>query len=66
VAEHDYVRALAEECPPETWREICRRAVADAKDGDSRARDWLSRYLLGNVADLPTLMASTSYQEGRA
>jgi hypothetical protein len=65
VAEHDYLRVLAEECPPETWRAICRRAVADAKTGDSRARDWLSRYLLGNPAELPTLMASTSYQEGR-
>jgi hypothetical protein len=33
--------------PLETWREICQAAVAAAKDGDPRARDWLARYLLG-------------------
>src|SRR5262245_24253498 len=65
VAERDYLVTLAEECPPETWRAICRRAVADAAAGDAKARDWLSRYLLGNPADLPTLMAATLDQEGR-
>jgi hypothetical protein len=37
--------------------------VADALDGDARARDWLARYLLGNVAELPTLEAATLEQE---
>src|SRR5215510_12540897 len=66
VAERDYLVTLTEECPPETWRAICRRAVADAKAGDSKARDWLSRYLLGNPAELPTLAASTLDLEDRA
>lgn len=65
VAERDYLQALTEECPPETWRAICRRAVADAKAGDARARDWLARYLLGNPAELPTLTAATGNQEKR-
>ena len=60
VAEQDYVLALTEEVPPETWRAICRRAAADATAGDAKARDWLSRYLLGNPAELPILWAATS------
>jgi hypothetical protein len=43
VTEREYLRTLAEQCPPETWRAICRRAVADALDGDGRTRDWLAR-----------------------
>jgi hypothetical protein len=65
VAERDYLAALTEECPPETWRAICRRAVADALGGDARARDWLARYLLGNPAELPTLGAATIEPERR-
>jgi hypothetical protein len=65
VAERDYLLTLTEECPPEIWRAICRRAVADAEAGDSKARDWLSRYLLGNPSDLPTLTAATLDQERR-
>jgi len=45
--EADYLGALAEACPPDTWRQICARAVEDALSGNGRARDWLSRYLLG-------------------
>jgi hypothetical protein len=65
VAERDYLAALTEECPPETWRAICRRAVADAKVGDAKARDWLARYLLGSPTELPTLSAATSEPERR-
>jgi hypothetical protein len=65
ATECDYLRTLNEECPLETWAEICQRAVADAIAGDSKARDWLSRYVLGNPAELPTLKALASYQEGR-
>src|SRR6516225_3015140 len=64
VAERDYLVTLTEECPPETWRAICRRAVKDALAGDARARDWLARYLLGNPADLPGLGMATSPPEG--
>jgi hypothetical protein len=59
VTECDYLRTLTEECPPETWRAICRRAVLDAQEGDAKARDWLARYLLGNPAELPMLRATT-------
>ncbi len=65
AAERDYLLALTRECPLEKWQAICRRAVADAERGDAKARDWLSRYLLGSPADLPTLMALFLEQERR-
>jgi hypothetical protein len=64
VAERDYLVTLTEACPPEKWRAICRRAVENALAGDAMARNWLSRYLLGNPAELPTLGAATSQPEG--
>jgi hypothetical protein len=45
--ESDYLRTLADACPPDTWREICDRAVEQARDGDAKARDWLAGHLLG-------------------
>jgi len=35
-------------CSLEDWALIVAKAVADAKIGDAAARQWLSRYLLGN------------------
>jgi hypothetical protein len=65
VTERDYLVVLTEECTPEEWRLICRRAKADALAGDPRAREWLSRYLLGNPAELPALGAVTANPEDR-
>lgn len=48
--ERDYLAALSDACPPDTWRQIVTRAVDDAKAGDPKAREWLTRYLLGNAA----------------
>src|SRR3954447_5053851 len=53
--ERTYLAALSEACPPETWREIVARAVADAKAGDAAARAWLASYLVGR----PTTVAVT-------
>ena len=50
-----YLSALMEACPPDTWRRVCERAVQDAQNGDSRARQWLARSLVGE----PALMAPT-------
>lgn len=46
AVERDYLAALSDECGPDTWRRIVRRAVADAEAGDATARAWLGRYLL--------------------
>ena len=40
--------AFAEAVSPSDWRAIIQRAVADAKAGDAKARDWLSKYLVGD------------------
>ena len=45
--ERDYLAVLSEAVPLETWREIYREAAERAKAGDAKARDWLTRYLLG-------------------
>ncbi len=47
--ESEYLRTLAEVCPPEVWKQICQKAVQNALAGEARARDWLSRYLLGET-----------------
>jgi hypothetical protein len=45
--ERDYLAALADLVPLDAWREICRKTVEAAKEGDPKARDWLARYLIG-------------------
>lgn len=54
LVEHDYLRALTEAVPMETWQRIIATAVSKALEGDDKARAWLSRYLLGD--GLPTLV----------
>ncbi len=47
ATERAYLAAISEACPQDAWREIVARAVADAKTGDAKARDWLAAYLVG-------------------
>jgi hypothetical protein len=47
AVEQDYLVAIAEGVPPDAWRRIIARAVADAEAGDDKARAWLSRHLCG-------------------
>jgi hypothetical protein len=47
--EKDYMRTLAETCPPDVWQEICLAAVRKAKLGDPVARAWLSKYVMGEM-----------------
>jgi hypothetical protein len=44
--ELDYLASLSEGVPKQLWMEIIHEAVARAKSGDAKARDWISRYLL--------------------
>ena len=48
AVEADYLAAIGEVVSIDDWREIASRAVADAKSGDARAREWLGRYLVGD------------------
>lgn len=47
AVERDYLAVLSERLSLDDWREVVSRAVKDARSGDARARDWLSRYALG-------------------
>ena len=57
AVESDYLRALSEACPPDTWQEICQKAVELAKQGDPKAREWLASHLLRDVPTLQTVVA---------
>ena len=46
AVELDYLKALSDAVPVGAWAEICQRAVDDAKNGDAKARQWLSEHLL--------------------
>lgn len=37
-----YMAVVENECSPEDWLAIVRRAIDDAKDGDAAARQWLT------------------------
>ncbi len=54
TVEHDYLAVLGDTVSLEDWRKVVARAVADAKSGDARARDWVTKYLIGN--DPPQLV----------
>jgi hypothetical protein len=45
--EADYLAALSEAVPIESWRAVIAKAVEQARDGDSKARAWLGAYLIG-------------------
>ena len=45
--ERGYLRATVRACSLEDWEAIVKTAVADAKVGDAKAREWLGRYLVG-------------------
>ncbi|HKB36037.1 MAG TPA: hypothetical protein VKD72_06255 [Gemmataceae bacterium] len=47
TVERDYLAALSEAVTLDDWQEIVQAAVAAAKQGDGKARDWLCRYLIG-------------------
>ena len=45
--EQEYLDATISRVTIKDWREIVDKAVSQAKRGDSRARAWLSDYVLG-------------------
>lgn len=42
-----YYEVTQESCTFADWKEIVKKAVQDAKTGDTAARRWLSDYLMG-------------------
>ncbi len=45
--ERDYLATLSETVTTDAWAQICARAVEDAKGGDAKAREWLTRHCIG-------------------
>lgn len=45
--EREYLATLNATVPLDTWQAICKRAADAALAGDAKARDWLSKWLLG-------------------
>ena len=48
AVELDYLRTLSDTITLDDWRGICSKAVEDAKSGNSKARDWVTKYVMGN------------------
>lgn len=49
TVESEYLASLSDAVSLADWRQVVDRALADAVAGDAKARDWLSRYLLGDA-----------------
>ncbi len=45
--ERDYVAVLGDAITPDVWRVIVDKAVELAKDGEPKAREWVTRLVLG-------------------
>jgi|ERR1017187_271567 hypothetical protein len=45
--ERSYVKVMMQNCSLEDWAAIVARAVADAKNGDGSARQWIGRFICG-------------------
>jgi hypothetical protein len=63
AVEREYLAALSEAVTPGDWRETVKAAVAAAKHGDGKARDWLCRYLVGEKPQTLTDLAADDAAE---
>lgn len=55
--ERDYITILADLITPDTWRDVVRETVELAKKGDSKAREWITRFVLGKNPDSLSALA---------
>lgn len=47
VVEDKYIKKLHSTTKISDWVAICSKAIEQAKDGDDKARRWISEYLIG-------------------
>lgn len=60
-SEQEYLATMERVFSQDVWEAIAERAACDAIDGDARARQWASDYLLGrpvNMAEQPNTDAT--------
>lgn len=60
--EREYLGVILRLCPPKTWGHIVEKAVADATNGDDKARAFLAKYLLPAESD-PYMDVETNTSE---
>lgn len=66
ATEQERLDALHSAVSADDWREVCAAAVAAAINGDNKAREWLSKYLLPTVNDShPTELRVIYTEEAR-
>ena len=46
--EQEYLATLNGAVTLDAWRQIVQRAVADAVEGDAKAREWVAKFVVGN------------------
>ena len=49
--ESSYLKSLSNSVSEEAWAAIVTKAIAQAREGDSVARSWLSNYLMGKPVE---------------
>jgi hypothetical protein len=65
AVERQYLAALSDAVSLDDWRDVVQAAVVAAKEGDGKARDWLTRYLVGeNPLTLADLAADEAAELG--
>lgn len=65
AVEAEYLAALNDAISLDDWRLVVERALADAKAGDAKARDWLCRYLLDGI-DQPLFRLAADEHRGKS
>lgn len=60
--EQEYLAVLSDTVSLNDWKEVVLRALADARAGDAKARDWLTQYLIG---EQPPKLIDVAEQESR-
>jgi hypothetical protein len=60
AVEQEYLVRLSNVVTLDVWQKIIERSVADAMNGDAKARDFLAKYLIG---DSPPTLASLAAAE---
>ncbi len=53
--ERDYLAALGDAVSLCDWQTICRNAVTAALNGDAKARDWITKHVIGKNFSLQKL-----------
>jgi hypothetical protein len=61
--EADYLTTMMNVVTMDDWQAIVARAVDDAKGGCAKARDWISRHLIGDRQLVQPIAAASTQQD---